>query len=82
MPNQEPEYDVVIVGGGPAGMSAAVVLGRCMRRVLVIDSGKGRNRSTRAMHGYLTREGIAPSRFKRLARKELAPYAVYGALAR
>jgi len=74
MKDRAPTIDVLIIGGGPAGISAAVVLGRCLRKVLVIDSGKGRNRATRAMHGFLTREGIAPGRFKRLARDQLGPY--------
>lgn len=67
-------YDVVIVGGGPAGLSAALVLGRCRRKVLVVDSGKPRNRWSKAMHGYLSRDGMNPSEFLQLCREELAPY--------
>src|SRR5215210_2055956 len=66
--------DVVIVGGGPAGLSAALVLGRCRRRVLLCDAGRPRNRWSRAMHGYLSRDGTAPEEFLRLARGELAAY--------
>jgi thioredoxin reductase len=69
-----PLYDVVIVGGGPAGLSAALVLGRCRRRVLVCDSGHPRNEASQAMHGYLTRDGIPPLEFLRLGRSELTPY--------
>ncbi|CAN5777423.1 NAD(P)/FAD-dependent oxidoreductase [soil metagenome] len=69
-------YDVIIVGGGPAGLAAALVLGRCRRSVLVIDHGEQRNRKARLMHGYLTRDGIEPAEFLRLARAELAPYGV------
>ena len=67
-------YDVVIVGAGPAGLSAALVLGRCRRSVLVCDNGHPRNESAQAMHGYLTRDGMPPLEFLRLAREELGPY--------
>lgn len=66
--------DVVIVGAGPAGLSAAVMLGRCRRSVLVCDTGRPRNATSRAMHGYLTRDGIAPLEFLALAREELKKY--------
>ncbi len=68
--------EVVIVGGGPAGLSAALMLGRCRRRVLVCDIGEPRNRCTRAIHGYLTRDGVAPREFAELGRRELASYGV------
>lgn len=67
-------FDVIIVGGGPAGMSAALILGRCRRKVLVIDSGKPRNRWSHAMHGYLTRDGVSPAEMKEMAREELRAY--------
>lgn len=66
--------DVVIVGAGPAGLSAALMLGRCRRSVVVFDTGKPRNASSHALHGYLTRDGIEPSEFLRLSRQELAKY--------
>ncbi|MDQ3489227.1 MAG: NAD(P)/FAD-dependent oxidoreductase [Acidobacteriota bacterium] len=67
-------YDVVIVGAGPAGLSAALVLGRCSRSVLVCDNGHPRNEASHSMHGYLTRDGMPPLEFLRLAREELKPY--------
>jgi thioredoxin reductase len=69
-------FDVIVVGGGPAGLSAALMLGRCRRRVLVCDLGRPRNRRTNAIHGYLTRDGIAPASFTERAREELTPYGI------
>ena len=66
--------DVIVVGAGPAGLSAALMLGRCRRSVVVFDNGKPRNAPSHALHGYLTRDGIAPADFLRLARAELAQY--------
>jgi thioredoxin reductase len=68
------DYDVAIVGGGPAGLSAALVLGRCRRRVIVIDDGQPRNRAATATHGFLTRDGAPPSEILALGRAELARY--------
>ena len=70
----EASFDVVIVGAGPAGLSAALVLGRCRRRVLVCDSGKPRNAASHGLHGYLTRDGIEPAEFLRIARDQLRHY--------
>jgi thioredoxin reductase len=67
-------WDVVIVGAGPAGLSAALVLGRCRRTVLVCDTGRPRNAASHALHGYLTRDGIPPLEFLDIARQELARY--------
>jgi thioredoxin reductase len=67
-------YDVVIVGAGPAGLSAALFLGRCRRAVLVCDNGHPRNEASQAMHGFLTRDGMPPLEFLRRAREELRPY--------
>jgi len=67
-------YDVMIVGAGPAGLSAALFLGRCRRRVLVCDAGHPRNAESLAMHGFLTRDGIPPAVFLRTAREHLPTY--------
>jgi len=57
-------------------LSAALILGRCRRRVLVCDAGKHRNARSHAMHGFLTRDGIPPGEFLTMARAELQPYGV------
>ena len=67
-------YDVIIVGAGPAGLSAALVLGRCRRSVLVCDSGQPRNGASHGLHGFITRDGIAPKDFLRIAREQLSQY--------
>ena len=67
-------WDVVVVGGGPAGLSAALVLGRCRRRVLVCDMGRPRNTRARALHGFLTRDGLPPARLLDIARAQLRRY--------
>jgi thioredoxin reductase len=66
--------DVVIVGAGPAGLSAALILGRCLRRVLVLDTHQPRNAASRALHGFLTRDGIHPLKLRRIALEQLAAY--------
>jgi thioredoxin reductase len=67
-------YDVIIVGAGPAGLSAALVLGRCRRNVLVCDSGHPRNAASHGLHGFITRDGIEPKDFLRIGREQLKPY--------
>lgn len=69
-------YDVVIVGGGAAGLSAALVLGRARRRVAVIDAGKPRNAPAAHMQGYLSRDGMPPTALLAAGRAEIAGYDV------
>ena len=69
-------YDVVVVGGGAAGLSAALVLGRARRRVAVVDAGSPRNAPAAHMHGYLSRDGMPPSDLLAAGRGEIAKYGV------
>nr|WP_043377268.1 NAD(P)/FAD-dependent oxidoreductase [Streptomyces mutabilis] len=69
-------YDVVVVGGGAAGLSAALVLGRSRLRALVVDAGEPRNAPSDHMQGFLTRDGMAPAEFLALGRQEIARYGV------
>ncbi len=69
-------YDVVVVGGGAAGLSAALVLGRSRLRALVVDASEPRNAPSDHMQGFLTRDGMAPAEFLALGREEIARYGV------
>ena len=69
-------YDVIIVGGGPAGLSAALVLARARRKVLVIDAGNPRNAASSAIHGFLSRDGTPPREFLSMARQDVLKYGV------
>lgn len=67
-------FEIVVVGGGPAGLSAALMLGRCRRAILVCDEQKYRNKSSYAMYGYLSRDGVPPLEFLGTSRQELGKY--------
>lgn len=69
-------YDVVVVGGGAAGLSAALVLGRSRRSVLVVDAGEPRNAPAAHLHNYLGREGAAPAELLEIGREEVSRYGV------
>ncbi len=66
--------DVVIAGAGPAGLNAALMLGRARRNVLLTDSGQPRNATVHAMHGFLSRDGTDPALLRRTAREQLQAY--------
>lgn len=67
-------YDVVIVGGGAAGLSAALMLGRARRSVLVVDSGEPRNAPAAHTHGFFSRDGVPPAHLLEAGRREVAGY--------
>ncbi|MGG3641616.1 NAD(P)/FAD-dependent oxidoreductase [Bacillus gobiensis] len=66
--------DCAIIGGGPAGLNAALVLGRARRKVALFDDNKPRNAVTRESHGFLTRDGVSPRAIKSIAHKEISRY--------
>lgn len=68
-------HDVIVVGGGPAGLQAALTLGRMHRSVLLLDSGHYRNETVSHMHNFLTHDGAPPAEFRAKARAELDAYA-------
>ncbi|WP_396447587.1 NAD(P)/FAD-dependent oxidoreductase [Actinomadura sp.] len=68
------ERDVLIIGGGPAGLSAALVLSRARRRVTVVDAGEPRNARAEHMQGFLTRDGLPPARLLEIGRTEVRGY--------
>jgi thioredoxin reductase len=72
----DPSWDCIVVGAGPAGLNAALVLGRARRRVLVLDSGAPRNYATHEMHGVLGHDGLDPADLRARGRAELARYGV------
>lgn len=69
-------FDVIVIGGSAAGLSAALILGRSRRSVLVVDSGEPRNAPAAGAHNYLGHEGVAPTELVRIGRDEVAAYGV------
>lgn len=68
------QHDVLVVGGGPAGLSAALILGRARKRVLLCDAGPPRNAAAEQIHSFVTRDGTPPREFRRAAHEELRTY--------
>ena len=66
--------DVVVVGAGPAGLSAALVLGRMRRGVLLLDTDAPANAVSKGVHGFLSRDGTPPAEMRRVGREQLRPY--------
>ena len=74
MDRHDLRYDIVVVGGGSAGLSAALVLGRSRRRTLVLNSGEPRNAPSSGVHGFFSRDGILPEELLEIGREQLEPY--------
>ena len=70
----EPAYEVAIVGGGPAGLAAALVLGRMRRRVLVLDADDPAHAVSDGVYGFFGHDGIPPGKLRWIAREQLQPY--------
>ncbi|WP_338078408.1 FAD-dependent oxidoreductase [Anoxybacteroides rupiense] len=66
--------DCAIIGGGPAGLSAALVLGRAGRKVILFDNDQPRNAVTQKSHGFITRDGVTPREFRNLAHQDISKY--------
>jgi len=74
--SRPPIADAIVIGGGPAGLSAALVLGRCGRNVVLIDEDKGRNRASDHLYNYLLRDGISPTALRSIGRRQVGRYGV------
>lgn len=60
-------YDVIVIGGGAAGLAATLTLGRTLKQTLVLDNGTNRNRVTQHSHGFLTQDGVTPADLRQKA---------------
>ncbi|WP_458719915.1 NAD(P)/FAD-dependent oxidoreductase [Candidatus Nitrosocosmicus sp. R] len=67
-------FDCAIIGGGPAGLNAALVLGRARRNTVLFDNDNPRNAVTQESHGFITRDGIKPQEFREIAHQEISKY--------
>ncbi|WP_418509034.1 FAD-dependent oxidoreductase [Corallibacter sp.] len=70
----EEKFEVIIIGGSYAGLSAAMALGRSLRKVLIIDSGSPCNRQTPYSHNFITQDGVKPSIISSIAKKQVLEY--------
>jgi thioredoxin reductase len=73
-PAPQRDFEVIVLGGGPAGLSAGLVLGRCLRRTLICDDGRYRNRGSQVLHCFIGHDGVAPADLRQRARRELERY--------
>ena len=73
-PSSDSPFDVVVAGAGPAGLNAALVLGRARRQVLLVDADQPRNAASHSLHGFLSRDGLDPAEFRRIGRLQLEAY--------
>lgn len=67
-------FDCAIIGGGPAGLNAALILGRSRRNAILFDNNNPRNAVTQESHGFITRDGIKPKEFREIAHRDIAKY--------
>jgi thioredoxin reductase len=67
-------FDCAIIGGGPAGLNAVLVLGRARRNTILFDNNNPRNAVTQESHGFITRDGIKPQEFREIAHKDIGKY--------
>jgi thioredoxin reductase len=76
VPGDKSLYDVVIIGGGPAGLSASLVLARANRHVVIVDAAEPRNQTARTLHNYLGQDGCSPEELLAAGRRDVARYGV------
>jgi thioredoxin reductase len=81
-PTPERRYEVIVLGGGPAGLSAGLVLGRALRQTLICDDGRYRNRRAQALHCFIGHDGVAPADLRSSSRRELERYETVSLVAR
>src|SRR5262245_50309629 len=82
VPAPERHFEVIVLGGGPAGLSAGLVLGRALRQTLICDDGRHRNRRSEALHCFIGHDGVAPAELRARSRRELERYDTVSLVAR